>query len=255
MSKSDLPAELLARVRAADAALLDEPRAPRGSRGLEELVVALGAADATAREQAADALGILADARAVPSLRAHAHDPVPAVRSAVLAALARLARDPFFPELVKALRSEDARVVAGAAVVLGRLGDRAVVPNLIEAFQTEDLHAGTSIAWALGRLGDRAVLPWLIAAVEQGFAAPAAAEALGRLGDPRAVPALLTALEADDDPTRAAAARALGRCQAASAAPALALRLNDPSAKVRLAAAISLWELGEGPQAIAAALG
>ena len=183
---------------------------------------------------------------------------MPAVRAAALAALVRLSPDELLPEIVKSLRSEDARVVAGAAVVLGRaalLGARqahAAVPNLVEAFQTDDVEIGRAVAWALGCMGDRAVVPWLVAAIEQGFVPQTAAQALGRLADARAQPALLAALADDDELVRASAARALGRLHDV---PLLRLEamLLDPSPRVRLCAALVLYERGEddGPLALA----
>lgn len=256
--------DLLERVRAIDEELVELGGAV-DERSVDELLQALTAGDAKVRAAAAGALGRAGDVRAVKALRAAASDAVPAVRATALAALVKLSPDKLLPELVKSLRSEDARIVAGAAVVLGhavRLGATAVrsaVPNLVDAFQTDDVAVGKAVAWALGRIGDRAVVPWLVAALEQGFAPAAAAEALGRIADARALPALLAALSDDDATVRAAAARALGRTRGAAgddgAVTRLELLLRDPEPRVRLCAALALYERGEDAAPLVEALG
>jgi HEAT repeat protein len=259
------PADLLERVRAIDEELVDGALTGAvDERTVDELLAALGSGDAKVRAAAAAALARAGDPRAVKPLRTAAIDPVPAVRAVALAALVRLSPDKLLPEMVKSLRADDARVVAGAAVVLGhavRMGANAVrsaVPNLVAAFQTDDAAVGRAVAWALGCIGDRAVVPWLVAALEQGFAAAAAAEALGRIADPRAEPALLTALADDDVAVRSAAARALGRTGAGGDAAMVArleLLLGDPDGRVRLCAALALYERGEDAAALVEALG
>ena len=259
------PADLLERVRAIDEELVDGALTGAvDERTVDELIAALAHADAKVRAAAAAALARTGDPRAVKPLRTAASDGVPNVRAIALAALVRLSPDKLLPEMVKSLRAEDPRVVAGAAVVLGhavRLGAtavRAAVPNLIEAFQTDDIAIGKAVAWALGCIGDRAVVPWLVAALEQGFAPAAAAEALGRIGDLRAQPALLAALADDDVAVRAAAARGLGRTGSAGDAAVvsrLELLLADPDARVRICAALALYERGEDAGALVEALG
>lgn len=240
--------DLLERVRALDDDLVDELERSPGT--VEELLTDLAAVEPGVRARAAAALGRLADPGVTRALRVAAGDPSPAVRAAALAALVRLSPDALLPEIVKSLRGDDARVVAGAAVVLGRAaqlgarGARAAVPNLVEAFKTDDVHVGAAVAWALGCMADRAVVPWLVAALEQGFVPAAAAAALGRLADPRAQPALLAALGDADEGVRAAAARALGRLPGAPIARLEPL-LGDASPRVRLCAALALYQRGE----------
>lgn len=232
----------------------------RGKGAVDDLLRRLEDGDAEVRSDAAEALGIVGDTRALSPLRTKLKDPDGEVRTNAAVALIRIGDEQLFPEVVKSLRHEDPRVVIGAAVALGRLADRRVVPNLVEAFKTENPEVGAAVAWALGQCGDPAALPWLITAVDQGFATANACEALGRIGDPRAQPALLKALGSAADDVRAYAARALGllkhdgdksgktRASLMSenkAVPALKQLLKDRSRKVRLCAAIALYELGE----------
>lgn len=258
-------ADVLTRLRELDAAFVAAPEnrfaaeMARGKAGALEVLAHLADPDPAVRTDAAEALGVVGDTRALGPLRERLTDDDHEVRTAAAVALIRIGDAQLFPEVVRSLRHEDPRVVIGAAVALGRLGDKRVVPNLVEAFKTEDAEVGAAVAWALGQCGDPAALPWLITAVEQGFAVANACEALGRIGDPRAQPALLEALEYASDDVRAYAARALGLLQHGDTAgsrraglmsenkPVLALKglLKDRSRKVRLCAAISLYELGE----------
>lgn len=233
----------------------------RGKSATDELCAQLQSTDGGVRTDAAEALGIIGDTRALRNLKALLQDPVAEVRLSAAIALIKVGDEALFPEIVKGLRAGDPNVVIGAALALGRLADRRVVPNLVEAFKNTDARVGAAVAWALGQCGDPACLPWLTTALEQNFAAPAACEALGRLGDPKAQPALIRALESGDEDTRAYAARALGMLKAASmggglgarasalneskAVPALKKLLKDASKKVRLCASIALYELGD----------
>jgi HEAT repeat protein len=233
----------------------------KGKAATDGLCKELAHPDPAVRVDAAQALGLLGDTRALRPLKERLGDPEQQVRLAAALALIKVGEETLFPEIVKGLRAGDPNVVIGAALALGRLADRRVVPNLVEAFKTKDPRIGSAVAWALGQCGDVACLPWLTTAVQQNFAAAAACEALGRLGDARAQPALLQALDSKDDDTRAYGARALGMLKGGSgpsavgarattlaegkAVPALKKLLTDSSKKVRLCASIALYELGE----------
>ena len=215
------------------------------------LVDALDEADAATRADAAEMLGLQRARSAVSALRAKLQDAEPDVRTAAVVALMRIGDSELFPEIVKALRNEDARVVIGAAVALGHLGDRRVVPNLVAAFKTDDVGVGGAVAWSLGRIGDAAAVPWLATAIDQGFAVASACEALGRIGDERALEQVLAATIAPIEAVRAQAALALGRLRVATVETALRIvstlraRLADEAQVVRLCAALSLVSKGE----------
>ncbi|MBL93091.1 MAG: hypothetical protein CMH56_14920 [Myxococcales bacterium] len=235
----------------------------KGSDAVLTLLQVMKEGDASQRSDAAEALGLIGDTRALAPLRAHLQDSDAGVRVNVAVALIRVGDAGLFPEIVKALRHEDSKVVVGAALALGRLGDKRVVPNLVEAFKTENFEVGAAVAWALGQCKDPAALPWLITAVEQGFAVANACEALGRIGDIRAKQILLRALSYSAADVRAYAARALamlawptaqnlgpaamrsGSMEQDKVHKALKRLLKDRSAKVRLCASLALYELGE----------
>ena len=234
-----------------------------GAQAVDQLMSLLLDENATIRADAAEALGLIGDTRALSGLRKHLGDRDSGVRVNVAVALIRVGDSGLFPEIVKALRHEDPKVVVGAALALGRLGDRRVVPNLVEAFKTENLEIGAAVAWALGQCKDPASVPWLVAAIEQGFSVANACEALGRIGDIRAKKVLLKALSYSASDVRAHAARALamlswpashqagvlavktGAMQQDAVNIALKRLLKDPSSKVRLCASLALYELGE----------
>jgi HEAT repeat protein len=233
----------------------------RGRTATDELIAHLKSKEDGTRSDAAEALGIIGDTRALRPLREMLSDPNAEVRMAAAIALIKVGDEALFPEIVKGLRAGDPNVVVGAALALGRLADRRVVPNLVEAFKTTDPRVGASVAWALGQCGDPACLPWLTTALDQGFAAPACCEALGRIGDPKALNHLVRALESKEEDVRAYAARALGMMKApqaggalgaragamteSKAVPALKKCLKDSAKKVRLCASIALYELGD----------
>jgi HEAT repeat protein len=234
-----------------------------GATAVEELLIMMKNKSPSIRADAAEALGLIGDTRALAALRVHLADRDSGVRVNVAVALIRVGDSGLFPEIVKALRHEDPKVVVGAALALGRLGDRRVVPNLVEAFKTQNLEIGAAVAWALGQCKDPASLPWLIAAVEQGFSVANACEALGRIGDVRAKHVLLRALSYSASDVRAYAARALAMLSwpAARSSSVMAMKtgalqqdavnialkrlLKDTSSKVRLCASLALYELGE----------
>ncbi len=204
-------------------------------------------ASAARRISAARVLGERGSVHAAAALKACAHDEDAQVRAAALTALVQIAPDALVPELIKALRHAEPKVVIGAAVVLGHARAHEAVANLIAAFQTEDASVGAAVAWALGKIGDASAVPWLMAAVQHGFALAAASLALGDIGDARAIGVLMRTLAASDPLVRVSAARALGKCAAddADVVTHLTALKTDDDPRVQLAAATALYEIRE----------
>lgn len=194
---------------------------------------ALASAESTGvRAECAAALGALGPAArvAMPSLFVALEDPSEAVRAEAARALTAIgpgAED--VPQLVAALGSSDAYVVAFAAWSLGNLGSaaEAAVPDLARTLSRDDTNA--VVAGALARIG------------------PAAGAAVGVLVD---------GLHSADADRRWRAARTLGRIgpPAASAVPSLTAALSDSSSLVRLHAARALGRIGPAAGPAAAAL-
>jgi HEAT repeat protein len=137
------------------------------------------------RAFAAELLGRVGNARAVPTLLA----------------------------TVKATRTEDADVREIALRALARIGDPRAVGPLVESLRTAEVWLAPRIADILTRHGELVVDP-LIAFLEQPGRHPArawAANVLGEVRAPRAFPALTRGLGDLEDEVRAKSATALGR--------------------------------------------
>jgi HEAT repeat protein len=192
-------------------------------RDVEGLIKLIGSRQvASARVRAADALGELADARAVEALIDELREEYPT--------------------------AGDRAVGAAAAKALGRLGDARAVEPLIAALESR---LRPTAAEALGRIGDpRAVEPLIAALGDEAWEVrAAAAKALGRLGDARAVEPLIAALRKEStwSSVRSSVVEALGGI-GAPAVEALVAALADPSKVVRESVAQALEKLGWQPE-------
>jgi HEAT repeat protein len=155
-----------------------------------------------------EALGLVADPRAVPVLLEMAARPGEPARGEAIEALGAIA-DPRAVGPVSVLLA-DPRLEDVAARALGRMGSTAL-PRLLSLLGDE--HASTGAARGLGELGDARAMPGLIAVLSAAVPMhrAAAARALGMLGDPRARKALgAVARDDPDSEVRKAAAEALG---------------------------------------------
>jgi HEAT repeat protein len=183
-----------------------------GIASFDPLVKALGNSEATARRNAAWALGALDDPRAVPPL-------------------------------IKTLRETDEKVREQAAWALGALDDAKAVQALVSALRDSAATVRRQTAWALGAIDDSAAVAALIAALKDADAdvREQAAWALGAIDDSAAVDGLVAALKDADAEVREQAAWALGTIGDARASAALSLALKDTASEVRRQAA---WALG-----------
>lgn len=227
------------------------------------------------RQAAAEVLGRLRDARAVPSLvRLGAYGADGFDRSSALAALCALG-PAAVPRLAEIAVSGNEQESLLAIYALGELGSCSQ-NTLVQLYQASVHPAAVleAMAAAGARQGERCALDALsqgnglvysavaalhalvdsdsrdavqpliqVLANENGVIAALAAGALGRIGDPRAVAPLRHALGQDDCWVRACAARALGLCGDTDALPELRIAMTDPDPLVRAFAAGAVLDL------------
>lgn len=163
------------------------------------------------RGEAADALGRIGDAFAVPALCAGLRDDDKGVRARVTAALGRMG-SPAVPPLIALLRDPAWPVRYRAAEALGMIRHRQAVPALVAALADGRDHVRYMAAKSLGIIGDAAAVGPLIAAIadENEFVRRSVATALGSLGGDAARHVLRGRLETEPcDGVKAAVEAAL----------------------------------------------
>ncbi len=171
-----------------------------GTAAFEPTLAALDDSAPGVRMNAARALGMLDDGRAVAPLGRTLQDADARVREQSAGALGRLDDATALDGLVEALDDAAVEVRRTAAWALGRLDDSRAVNPLMSALDDADANVREQAAWALGRIDDSRGVPGLLGAIDDG--APAVREqvawALGRLEDGRAIDALSALLTRPD---------------------------------------------------------
>lgn len=185
-------------------------RRMKEERDTAGLVLALRHRDAGVQYEAAEALGLLREPSAVPSLMAAlTGDRYSGVRWKAAEALARIGA-PAVEPLIQALGHQDEDVRWKAAIALGEIADMRAVPPLIALLGDDDRFVQSRASYALGQFGNEGIPPLKVALespspdIRRG-----SARALGRIRDPQAMDALLCRLGDPDDSVRAAALEAL----------------------------------------------
>lgn len=236
-------------------------------RSLHRLVEALAEENTELRQNAALALGMIADARALqPLVALLKQDRQVRVREAAVRAL-RMIEDPrTLAPLLEALRDASPSVAMRAVEALRDVKDPQVVDALIESLKREPPQAAPGVPapaspedpLATEEAVRKAVLRTLAAAGAPQALEPLAASlshrspqvretaalALGILRDPRAVPPLLAALKDESSWVRERAAAALGMIGDPRAVDPLMEMLKDQAPEARDAALRALGLLG-----------
>jgi len=132
------------------------------------------------RQQAAWALGVIGDARAVESLIVVLKDKDAWVRRVAAEVLGKIGT-PAVEPLIAALKDEDVHVREAATVALGKIGDSRAVEPLITALKDKDPMGRAEAANTLGEIGDARAVEPLVAMLKDEHM-PAAASALDKLG-------------------------------------------------------------------------
>jgi HEAT repeat protein len=188
------------------------------TEGTAALVEGLSRKRRDVRLEAARALALLGDARAVPRLREALS--VNQLRLGAAESLARLGDAEAIGILREALGARVAETRMRAAVALGRAGDASGQALLRELIETSRVEIGADAALAL--LGDRDAAPSLTRALGLSALRVQAAVGLRRLGVEPDLSVLADALAASDE---------MGKISAAEAA--LVLCSPDPPAELR----------------------
>lgn len=236
-------------------------------RSVHRLIEALAEENAELRQNAALALGMIADARALePLVALLKQDRQVRVRQAAVRAL-RMIEDPrTLAPLLEALRDASPSVALRAVEAVRDVKDPRVVDALIESLKREasratpGLPASASpedplateeavrkaVLRALATAGAPQALEPLAASLSHRSpqVRESAALALGILRDPRAVPPLLAALKDESSWVREKAAAALGMIGDPRAADHLMAMLKDQAPETRDAALRALGLLG-----------
>src|SRR5690349_15146644 len=134
---------------------------------LDELIVQLNAKRASGRRRAAEAIGRLADRRAVPALLDHITDDDVDVQIAVVRALGRIDDDGAIQPLIDWVVQEPcADSAEPAAQVLVRFRARAV-DKLLASFANKTAFSRMCYpAWILGKIGEVRAVNVLLAALD-----------------------------------------------------------------------------------------
>ena len=174
--------------------------------------------DADTRKRAARSMGVRGRASAIASLEPLLDDPEWSVRQAAVEALGVVADAAAVPLLVAAVKQADqvqdqagaAALRASAVEAFGRIGAASVGP-LLEALRDRHAKLRETAIEALGAIGGRDAESAFASmlADDRSSVRQAAAAALARAAGPAAVPALRTALGHKDPVTRRCAADAL----------------------------------------------
>lgn len=200
------------------------------------------------RREAVMALGQSKDASAGIKLVEALKDKDPMTRSLAAEGLGSLRYAAALPNLAKVLAGDPfPQVRQAAATSLQQIGGSSAVNALGQAMGDADPHVRLVALNGLGRSRDPSTRP-LIETACQDKAVEIRRTAvffLGRLEDPAAVPTVESLLKDPDAAVRAGAAQALGELHAAGSKAVLTPLLTDPDHAIRASAARSLLMLGD----------
>jgi HEAT repeat protein len=199
------------------------------------------------RSSAADALGKIGDAQAIPGLLKLVEDSDSSVRRRAAEALGKIGDSQAIPGLFKLVEDSDYSVRSSAAEALGKIGDSQAIPGLLKLVEDSDYSVRSRAADALGKIGDSQAIPELLKLVEDSdsYVGMRAADALGKIGDSQAIPGLLKLVQHSDSSVRSSAADALGKIGDSQAIPGLLKLVEDSDSSVRSSAADALRKIGD----------
>jgi HEAT repeat protein len=223
-----------------------------GSEALDPLIDVLGGGSPPARDNAALALGLIEDSRALPVLERRLQtDDQARVRERSAWALGMIEDSRAVETLARARSDDNEKVRSQVAWALGMIESPDGVESLGDLIRDDDAKVREQAAWALGMIESARGVEPLVAAVADGSpkVRSQVAWALGMIESPHGVDPLVRLLDDPEPSVREQAAWGLGMIEDAVAVDGLVRALaNDVSASVREQAA---WALGmiEDPRA------
>jgi HEAT repeat protein len=182
--------------------------------GTEPLIGALQSPSENTRRAAAEMLGELRSAAAVPTLLLLLNDADEYTQVVSIEAVGKIGSAVAVAALIEQMQADSSTVRREAAIALGRINDDELNPEVVAALTAAlSSDIGDSAAEALGLLGAEAAIPVLVSTMRESNLAvcQSAAVALGRIGSPVAVSALMEVLQQEDWSLRSCALKALGQ--------------------------------------------
>ncbi|MEM9090453.1 MAG: HEAT repeat domain-containing protein [Cyanobacteria bacterium P01_F01_bin.53] len=233
---------------------------------IPELLISLQGNDPETRQYAANALGEIGDASAIPWLSnalkdyeswSNRHRPI---RNHAADALVKIGGSAAASALLtvfkenKSVPSSSNHIAPRklAALSLAKIGNSTAISGLVDALQSIGNDARNDAVDALGEIGDISASPALadILQDEDPLVRRQAADALGKIGDISAVPWLLNTLRSNDSYVQDGAADALGKIGGASAISELLNALQDDDPYVRRRAVNALGYVADAPSTV-----
>lgn len=221
-----------------------------GDKAIQPLIGKLEAADANtlAKQQAAEALGLLKAEEAIPALTKATESKEADIRNAAIMSLGRIGTPETIQFLLGLLEQEATR--AQAAKALGEARSEEAREPLLKLLEADDPEAARAAAVALGQIGGEGVAEKLAPHLKRKDVRLAVATGLSLLGDQRGLDALAELVRSESSEDRGAAARALAQVGDA-AVPLLLDILKEGSSEAQQSAVQALGEIGS-PEAIEA---
>ncbi len=213
-----------------------------GKRAMKPLsaMVADPMLDATVRNSAIEALGMIGDARGCAALV-----NVLSERELQTNGVAALVHIGYFDPLLDGCRNPNPLVRRGSLTALGRLGDDVVIEQVGRCVDDPDVTVRFHAHEALGRIGHPAALPFLARGIEddESQVRHTALQQIGQFEADRAIPLVIQAATDRSATMRRLAVELLARFPDARVVPVLVDCLEDDDTEVRDAAQRSLTHL------------
>ena len=214
------------------------------TESFDYLVLDLASDDILVQKAAAEALGRLADSRALTPLIATLHNQNQWVREASARALGKLGNPDAVEALLMAVKDTNLWVCKAAITSLGQLNNPQAIMPLVLLLGHKDASVQRAAIHALVNLSPSS-FEALLAALDnpERLIRKGAVTALGKLGDERAVMPLIQVLHHNDMTVRQKAILALKNIGGTTALAALTEALQDSNALIRRAVLQAINEL------------